>query len=90
MLMDKILGAFWQNTKRMDDERIATLTPPSGVTEINNIPYLDDGHIHHQFDVYFPEGTKETDRLPVIIDIHGGGWMYGDKELKDDHQASQQ
>lgn len=81
MLMDKIFAAFWQNTKRMDDKRIATLTPPSGVTEINNIAYLDDGHIHHQLDVYYPEGTKETDRLPVLIDIHGGGWMYGDKEL---------
>lgn len=81
MLMDKIFAAFWQNIKRMDDKRIATLTPPSGVTEINNIAYLDDGHIHHQLDVYYPEGTKETDRLPVLIDIHGGGWMYGDKEL---------
>lgn len=81
MLMDKILAAFWQNTKRMDDKRIATLTPPSGVTEINDIAYLDDGHVHHQLDVYYPEGTQETDCLPVLIDIHGGGWMYGDKEL---------
>ncbi len=81
MLMDKIFAVFWQNTKRMDDKRIATLTPPSGVTEVNNIAYLDDGHVHHQLDVYYPECTKETDRLPVIIDIHGGGWMYGDKEL---------
>ena len=81
MLIDKIFGAFWQNTKRMDDKRIATLTPPKGVKETNDIFYLDDGHMHHQLDVYVPEGTKETDRLPVIIDIHGGGWMYGDKEL---------
>ena len=81
MLTDKILGAFWQNTKRMDDKRIATLTPPSGIRETNDIAYLDDGHVHHQLDVYYPEGTKETDRLPVLIDIHGGGWMYGDKEL---------
>ena len=81
MLLDKIFGAFWQNTKRMDDKRIATLTPPSGIKETNDIFYLDDGHKHHQLDVYYPEGTKESDRLPVIIDIHGGGWMYGDKEL---------
>ena len=81
MLMDKIFAAFWQNTKRMDDKRIATLTPPSGVTEINDIAYLDDGHVHHQLDVYYPECTKEPDCLPVLIDIHGGGWMYGDKEL---------
>ncbi len=81
MLLDKILAAFWQNTKRMDNKRIATLTFPDDLTEITDIPYLDDGHKHHQLDVYFPEGTKEADRLPVIIDIHGGGWMYGDKEL---------
>ncbi len=81
MLIDKILAAFWKNTERMDNKRIATLTPPTGITEVNDIAYLDDGHIHHQLDVYYPEGTKETDRLPVIIDIHGGGWMYGDKEL---------
>ena len=81
MLIDKILAAFWKNTERMDNKRIATLTPPMGITEVNDIAYLDDGHIHHQLDVYYPEGTKETDRLPVIIDIHGGGWMYGDKEL---------
>ena len=81
MLIDKIFGAFWQNTKRMDDKRIATLTPPSGLKETNDIFYLDDGHVHHQLDVYYPEGTKENDRLPVLIDIHGGGWMYGDKEL---------
>lgn len=81
MLIDKILAAFWKNTERMDNKRIATLTPPTGITEVNNIAYLDDGHVHHQLDVYYPEGTKETDRLPVLIDIHGGGWMYGDKEL---------
>ena len=81
MLLDKIFAAFWQNTKRMDDKRIATLTVPDDLTERTDIPYLGDGHRHHQLDVYYPEGTKDTDRLPVIIDIHGGGWMYGDKEL---------
>ena len=81
MLIDKIFSAFWQNTKRMDDKRIATLTPPSGLVETNDIFYLDDGHKHHQLDVYYPEGTKKEDKLPVLIDVHGGGWMYGDKEL---------
>ncbi|MBQ8503698.1 MAG: alpha/beta hydrolase [Clostridia bacterium] len=78
-MLNKILGAFWQNTKNQDDKRIATLTPPEGVYESDNHEYLPDGHIYHKLDVYYPEGT--TDKLPVIIDIHGGGWMYGDKEL---------
>ncbi|UKI14322.1 MAG: hypothetical protein L6V85_09755 [Clostridiales bacterium] len=25
--------------------------------------------------------VRKTKKLPVIIDIHGGGWMYGDKDL---------
>ncbi len=78
-MINKILAAFWANTKRMDDKRIATLTMPEGVFESNNHEYMADGHKYHQLDVYFPEGT--TEKLPVIIDIHGGGWMYGDKEL---------
>lgn len=24
---------------------------------------------------------SETGKLPVIIDVHGGGWVYGDKEV---------
>ena len=78
-MLNKILDKFWQNTKRQDDKRIATLTPPEGVFESNDHEYLDDGHVYHKLDVYYPEGT--TQKLPVIIDIHGGGFMYGDKEL---------
>ena len=62
-MLNKILDKFWQNTKRQDDKRIATLTPPEGVFESNDHEYLDDGHVYHKLDVY------------------GGGFMYGDKEL---------
>ena len=78
-MLNKILEKFWRNTKRQDDKRIATLTPPEGVFESNDHEYLADGHVYHKLDVYYPEGT--TEKLPVIIDIHGGGFMYGDKEL---------
>ena len=78
-LIDKAIALFWLNTKIQDDKRIATLTPPEGITEVNGIEYMSDGHKHHQLDVYYPEGT--TEKLPVIIDVHGGGWAYGDKEL---------
>lgn len=77
--VDKIFHLFWMNTKRQDDKRIATLKTPEGVFESNNHEYLPDGHEYHKLDVYYPEGT--TEKLPVIVDVHGGGWMYGDKEL---------
>ena len=77
--IEKAVALFWLNTKIQDDKRIATLTPPDGITEVNGIEYVNDGHRYHQLDVYYPEGT--TGKLPVIIDVHGGGWAYGDKEL---------
>lgn len=78
-MVNKILALFWGNTKRQDDKRIATLKMPDGIYESNDHRYINDLNKYHKLDVYYPEGT--TEKLPVIIDIHGGGWMYGDKEL---------
>ena len=78
-VLDRILGAFWENTKRQDDKRIATLNWPENVEESRDNPYIDDGNPMHLIDVCYPKGN--TEKLPVIIDVHGGGWMYGDKEL---------
>lgn len=78
-MLNKILSAFWANTKKQDDKRIKTLTMPEGVCECNNFEYLKTNHKYHKLDVYYPENAEG--KLPVIVDIHGGGWMYGDKEL---------
>lgn len=79
MLTDTF-GWFWNNvTKPQDDKRIATLSLPEGIKEVNNIPYTDSGSEYHLLDVYYPENADTP--LPVIIEIHGGGWMYGTKEL---------
>lgn len=74
-----ILDKNWENTGKMDAKRIASQTEPTGLEQILDIPYKDDGHRGHLLDIYYPEGT--TEKLPVIIDIHGGGWMYGYKEI---------
>lgn len=76
----ELFGWFWNNvTKPEDEKRIATLSLPEGIKEENNIPYTDSGSEYHTLDVYWPEDAKEP--LPVIIEIHGGGWMYGTKDL---------
>lgn len=74
-----ILEKNWENTERMDAARIATQTEPDTCEQILDIPYIDDGEKAHLLDIYYPKGT--TEKLPVIIDIHGGGWMYGYKEI---------
>jgi acetyl esterase/lipase len=71
----------WRFCEDGDKAKHAVQTPPSDVTESNDIPYIDDGNVFHKLDVYFPEGRNDVRSLPIIVDIHGGGWIYGDKEL---------
>lgn len=82
----RMMQMVWRFCADGDAAKHAVQTPPDDVIETNDIPYIDDGNIYHRLDVYYPEsavyGSQTTDsELPVIIDIHGGGWIYGDKEL---------
>lgn len=74
-----LMGLFWKDTERRDRKRLAAQTPTPGVEQIRDLPYIDDGSRYHRLDVYFPE--KRDGACPVIVDIHGGGWMYAEKEL---------
>ena len=78
-ILKPILDKNWENTEKIDAKRIESQTEPEGLVKILDIPYIDDGEKAHLLDIYYPEGT--TEKLPVIIDIHGGGWMYGYKEI---------
>ncbi len=78
-ILKPILEMNWKNTEKSDAKRIASQTEPEGLEQILDIPYIDDGEKGHLLDIYYPQGT--TEKLPVIIDIHGGGWMYGYKEI---------
>ena len=54
-------------------ERGATL--PNGVTAVTDVPYGEDKA--ETLDFYYPDGGED---LPLIVDIHGGGLVYGTKE----------
>jgi len=76
----QVAEKFWDNIVRKSDEKnIASQTEPKGIKRICDIAYIDDGNKYHLLDVYYPENYNKN--MPVIIDVHGGGWMYGDKEL---------
>ena len=66
------------DTGRHDRARIASQTPPPGVS-VREYVYLDDGDPMHKLNVYRPEGESGT--LPLIVNVHGGAWAYGDKDL---------
>ncbi|MGN0532910.1 MAG: alpha/beta hydrolase [Eubacterium sp.] len=78
----KIMQMVWYFCSSGDEAKHAKQTPPE-VERVKDIPYIDDGNLYHQLDVFYPKGTSSTDRLPVIIDIHGGGWMYATKDLNE-------
>ena len=63
---------------KSDRKRDAAIPLPAGVTECRNISYDQYGE-SSLLDVYFPEGT--TGPLPTIVSIHGGGYVYGSKEI---------
>ena len=62
-----------------DALRDAGLTAPPDVLRRVDIPYGDDP-ARQSLDVYRP-ASAEGRTLPVIVSIHGGAWVYGDKEL---------
>lgn len=78
----KLMEMIWYFCADGDAKKHAKQTPPE-VEMIKDIPYFDDGNFYHMLDVYYPKGTKSSDKLPVIIDIHGGGWMYATKDLNE-------
>lgn len=78
-ILKPVLEKNWEQTAKSDAKRIASQTEPLGLEQILDIAYIDDGEKGHLLDIYYPQGT--TEKLPVIIDIHGGGWMYGYKEI---------
>lgn len=63
--------------KKSDDIRDAGLTTPKEIVRYDDIPYGRKRSLQ-VLDVYRPRKAKG--RLPVIISVHGGGWVYGDKE----------
>lgn len=55
-----------------DNRRDLDLADPENIERFDNISYGPE-----LLDVYRP---KNADKLPVIVSVHGGGWVYGDKD----------
>ena len=66
------------NASRSDRKRDSLIPLPLGITECRNIRYGSHGK-WNLLDVYYPNGT--TNPLPTIVSIHGGGYVYGTKEI---------
>lgn len=66
------------NFGKGDRKRDKGLKTPDDVVRYDDIAY-GKNRKWQILDVYRPKGVEG--RLPVIISVHGGGWVYGSKEV---------
>lgn len=66
--------SFWFFASRSDAKRDRGLKTPKEIKRIDRIPYGPDTR-WNTLDVYRPRGKEG--KLPVIVNIHGGGYVYG-------------
>lgn len=91
--------AFRRNCSKSDRIRNAFLEWPEGVDAERDIDYLagpgtnpelraryQSNDSYHKMDIYFPKGSKAP--LPTVVSIHGGGFVYGTKEVYQYYGAS--
>lgn len=75
----RMIQRKWEGNAKRDAARLTGQTLPQGVDVCTALPYLPDGHPMHTLNLYRPAGVSGP--LPTVVDVHGGGWMYGDREL---------
>lgn len=77
-----VMSATSDNIRKMfgdgDTIRDAGLTTPEDIKRYDDICYGEDPK-WHVLDIYRPKG-KDGERLPVLVNLHGGAWVYGDKD----------
>ena len=70
---ERVRKLFGENDKKRD----AGLTEPEDVCKVRDLAYGSDPE--QVLDIYYPAGTKSA--LPTIVSVHGGGYVYGSKDL---------
>lgn len=73
-----ILGFVFDIDNFAKDKLVNDLNYPS-VTEINDVVYCDENPEVMKADLLYNKDSKKYDKYPVILNIHGGGWIIGDK-----------
>ena len=73
-----VIFLLTMSTSFAQPQQFARPRVPEGATPYRDLPYLTNGHPRQNLDLYVPtDGTN----LPLIINIHGGAWQAGSKEM---------
>ncbi|MBN1124986.1 MAG: alpha/beta hydrolase [Sedimentisphaerales bacterium] len=52
---------------------------PDGTIAIRDVEYVSGGHERQKLDLYLPADYEKAKPLPIIVWIHGGAWLAGNK-----------
>ena len=77
--MSEVSDRIRKEFKASDDVRDEGVKAPEEVVAYKDIAYGEDA-VWQSLDVYRPKAAGDAP-LPVIVSVHGGAWVYGDKEL---------
>lgn len=55
------------------------ITTPEGIKTIKDIDYVNFNNKYNRLDIYHSEVADSP--MPIIVSVHGGGWVYGNKEI---------
>lgn len=76
--MSKTSERMRREWKIGDAKRDKGLTTPEDIRRFDDLAY-GPHPLWNLLDVYRPKAAERP--LPVIVNIHGGGWVYGEKEI---------
>ena len=79
LVLKSIIEKKRKEFARLSSGRSIPLQATDGVSEYRDCQYLQDGDPAHTVDIFCPHTAIEP--LPVIINIHGGGLIMGNKEF---------
>jgi acetyl esterase/lipase len=73
-----MIQEFIENCTKSDAKRDFGLTTPESIIRYDNIAYGSFGEAN-LLDIYRPK--EVSGNLPVFVNVHGGGYVYGSKEV---------
>lgn len=77
-MVSRAVADIRKNWAESDRKRDEGLTTPENIVRHDNISYGPYGDAN-LLDIYYTEDTVK--KQPAIVNIHGGAWVYGSKEI---------
>jgi len=86
VLIREVTRAALERTQSIDTQKLTMLMGGTeeifydDVEEKLNNPYINRGETPLAMDIFWPKGSEQKE-LPVMVTIHGGGLMMGDRRI---------